>query len=411
MNKKFIIVCIITTCTFIFANILKSQTKNSVYSMFGVGQTMDNNFGINRSMAGTGIAFQSGRSINYLNPASYLGIFPNSLIMEMGAYGIYTKSENSDTYQSDFDINASYLSAGLYFTTWWAFSFGIIPYSYVNYEINSNDVIEGKLISYEKHYKGTGGLNRVNFGNSFKIFKGFAFGFNASYIFGFITQTESGIANDNFTGYELINKRHANSFYMDYGVQYSINKNDWLHTIGFIYGAGKKLNTIDDFEFTYNDVISSLEQEEQLDIEVPQKFGVGVSVKKGEKFRAGFDYELNKWSNISFSNHNLDTNNSNRFSIGVEYSPSQKKTDSWLKSLFYRFGANYKNSYLEIDDTSINSMGVSFGIGIPYNKANTFNLSIEYGEEGTLDNGLIKNQYFGIYCNFSLYQFWAKKKY
>ena len=68
--------------------------KNSVYSMFGVGQIIDNSFGINKSLGGTGIAFQSGSSVNYLNPASYLGIPPNSFILEIGVYGIYNKSEN-----------------------------------------------------------------------------------------------------------------------------------------------------------------------------------------------------------------------------------------------------------------------------------------------------------------------------
>jgi hypothetical protein len=376
--------------------------------MFGVGQIIDNSFGINKSLGGTGIAFQSGRSINYLNPASYLGIFPNSFNMELGVYGIYNKSENENTSQTNANINFSYFSANLYITNWWAFSLGIVPFSFVDYEINSSDEIEGEFTSFEKNFKGTGGLNRIYLGNSFNIYEGLSFGFNASYIFGHITQTETAASNSGFTEYELKNELTAYSFYLDYGLQYSISNNEWLYTIGLIYGADTRLTTKDDLEFIYNGINSSLDQDEQSDIRIPQKYGLGISVRKGNNFRAGFDYEWKNWSNISFSNPNLDTKNSNRFSVGVEYSPSQKKTDSWIKSLFYRLGANYKNSYMEIDNTGINSLGINLGVGIPYDETSIINIAVEYGEEGTLAKGLIKNSYWQLYLNISLHELWSK---
>jgi len=409
MNKKHIVVLITAFSTVIFVDSLTAQVKNSVYSMFGVGQIIDNSFGINKSLGGTGLAFQSGRSINYLNPASYLGIPPNSLNLELGVYGIYNRSKNKNTSQTDGDVNVSYSSASLYVTNWWAFSFGIVPFSSVDYEINSSDEIGGELTSFEKNFKGSGGLSRVYLGNSFKVYKGLAVGFNASYIFGPITQTETAVSNDSFTGYELKNQRTAHSFYLDYGLQYSISNNDWLYTIGLIYGANNKLNVSDDLEFTYDGTTSSLEQDEQLDITIPKKLGLGLALKKGNNFRAGFDYEWKNWSTINFSNPNLDTRNSNRFSIGAEYSPGQ--SNDWLKSCFYRLGANYKNSYLEIDNTPINSTGINFGVGIPYNEINMINLSIEYGEEGTLSKGLIKNNYWVFYLNFSLHEFWLRRKF
>jgi hypothetical protein len=411
MNKKYSLVLIALFATFIVANSLKAQVKNSVYSMFGVGQISDNSYGINKSLGGTGIAFQSGSSMNYLNPASYLGILPNSFNMELGAYGIISRSENKKTAQTVGDIKVSYFSASLYIKNWWALCFGLVPFSLVDYEVNSSDEIGGELTSFEKNYKGTGGLNRIYIGNSFRIYKGLAVGFNASTTFGVITLTETTASNDRFTGYELKNKRTASNFYLDYGLQYSMSHNDWLYTIGLTYGGSKRLNTTDELDFTYEGTTSFLEQDEQLDIKIPKKVGIGISAKKGNHFRAGFDYEWKNWSTINFSNPNLDTKNSNRFSIGVEYSPYQNKNSSLLQSLFYRFGANYKNSYLELDNTPINSIGVNFGIGIPYNQANIINFSIEYGKEGTLSKGLIRNNYLVFYLNFSLHEFWGKSKF
>jgi hypothetical protein len=404
MSRQFLIL------TLIFINIssLNAQVKNSVYSMFGIGKLSDNSFGVNRSLGGTGIAFQSGRSINFINPASYIGIFPGSINMELGVYGIYGKSENNETFQEDGDVNFSYFATGIYCNKWWVLSLGLVPFSSVDYEINTINEIGGELNSIKTKFTGDGGLNRVYFGNSFNIFDGLSVGINASYVFGHITQTETASGSGSFSGYEIKNERSAQSLYLDYGIQYSIPVDTWLCTIGLIYGANKKLNTADNLEFIYNGTTNALEQDEQLDIKIPQKFGFGISFKRGNNFRGGIDYELGNWSSINFSNQNLDTKNNSRFSVGIEFSPTNNRQDeSWFNSLFYRLGANYKNSYLKIDNTPIDSKGINLGIGIPYDKSSIINFAIEYGEEGTLNKGLIKNSYWMFYINISLYEFWS----
>lgn len=396
MNIKYFGAIIFILSMFVSTNILNAQVKNSVYSMFGVGEIIDNSFGIPKSLGGTGIAFQSGRSINFLNPASYLGIHPNSFSIELGAYGVYTKSANNNTHQTNGDINFSYLSAGFYGTKWWASTLGIIPFSSIDYEIHSSDEIGGVPVSVKKIFTGTGGLSRLYAGNSFNIHKGLSIGFNASFIFGPITQTETAADTDGITGYEIKSKRTVFDSYFDYGLQYSIRHNNWVYTLGLIYGADKTLNSTDEFVFSYNENGIPLEQDKQSNITIPQKFGIGVSVKKGNSFRVGLDYEWKNWSQVEYSHPGLDIKNSNRFSIGGEYSPIQ--TYGWLSSLLYRFGVHYNDSHIELNNTRIRSMGISFGVGIPYD----INLSIEYGSEGTLQKGLVKNNYLLFYVSISL---------
>ncbi len=390
---------------------LPAQNLNSVYSMFGVGQIIDNHYGINRSMGGTGIAFQSGRSINYLNPASYLGIPPDSYSMELGAYGIYSRSKNMNTYQTDGNINLSYLSASFYLKKNWAFSFGIVPYSKVNYEIHSTAWVDGDLSTYNKKYTGNGGLNRIYFGNAFHIYKGLSLGFNTSLIFGTITKTETTVSEADFTGYELKNVRQAYGFYFDYGLQYRLKKDEYLLTLGLIYGAAKALGTTDSLEFVFDDAGTTLDKNYQADIEIPQKLGLGISLKKGNQFKIGFDYEFRNWAAVDYSDTYSVVNNSNRYSVGLEYHPFQHEYGRFYEKMYYRLGAYYLDSYLEVDHIPINSAGFSFGFGIPVHHVNTLNLSFEYGNEGTLSEGLIQNNYWGFYLNFTLCEFWAKNSF
>ena len=399
-KKNIFLLFMLLFSAFIYPTLIKAQVKNSVYSMFGVGKISDNTYGMNHAFGGTGIAFQSGRSINYCNPASYLGIASNSINLELGINTILNRVQNSNTTQTDTDVNFSYCSWSIAFSDRWAVVLGITPYSSIDYHINSTDQVEGEPISFDKEYSGSGGLGKAYFGQSFYITKGLSIGINTSLILGQLKQMERALNEGSFAGYQLETCRSAHSFHMDLGLQYSIHKSDWQYTIGLIYGPGEKLSTTDEITFTYNDEITALDPGKQKVIRIPENRGVGLAIKKGDLIKAGFDYNWEHWSTINFSNPNLDTKNSHRFSFGLEYIPGQKKVTD--RCLAFRLGAHYKATYLEIDDTPINAMGIVIGLGIPNYRTvkNDFNVSLEYGREGTLDQGLMRNHY--LIFNFSL---------
>lgn len=408
MINKIQFFLIILLCALIFTDSSRAQVKNSIYSIGGIGQIIDYNYGINRSMGGTGIAFQSGNSINSVNPASYIGVLPRSFTIETGVYGIYNRASDHKISQTDGSINISYFLADLYMTDWWALSFGILPISSIDYTVYSHDEVGGELTQYEKEYLGVGGLSQGYIGHSFKLLKGLTAGFNAAYILGNFTKTEIGGGDNSYTKYDLENKRTAYGLYSDYGMQYSIEMKGWSCTLGAIYGHNKTLNTVDNLNFTCNDTTIALRQNKQSDLTIPQKIGLGISMKKGDNFRVGLDYLWRNWANTNFSNSTFNTRNSDRISIGMEFSPGKEPSKESGKVL-YRLGANYYNSYVEIDNIRIKSFGVTAGIGIPLQRYNNLNLSVEYGEEGTLDKGLVKNKYWAFYLFFSLHEFWSGK--
>jgi hypothetical protein len=401
-NPKWIPVFLAVWCATAANQASLAQNGNSVYSMFGIGRLAEHGFGINRTLGGAGIAFQSGLSTNMMNPASYLGILPRSLNLELGVYGTVSQSQNRKTIRTDGDVRLSDFSASLSLAKRWAFCFGIVPFSTVDYEIRSKGEIEGSLITLDKSFSGTGGLSRVFFGNAFELYRGLAFGFNASYVFGPITLTESAESNDSFSGYKLVNKRLAHGLYLDYGLQVSIRLGGWLSTLGAIYGNAREINTTDKRQFTYDETTVALNQDEQPTLRIPRKAGLGLAMKNGDRFRFGLDYEWKEWSAVRFTNPDLNVRDSRRYSAGVEFSPAPG--GSGLGSLTYRLGGNFANSYLVIDKEPVNSMAVNVGVGIPSNLFNRVNLSLEYGEEGTLAGGLIKNRHWLVYFSYSIHQ-------
>ena len=379
-----------------------AQLTESVYSIFGLGELGANNIGMNRSLGGTGIAFQSNRSINYLNPASYLGVTPNAFVMEVGVYGVYNNAEKGRNAQTHKDIDFSYGSFGLHLTDWWSLSLGVLPFSQVGYTITSTVAVDGELSSYEKTVKGSGSIKRAYLGNSFLIMEGLAAGLNVSYIGGSITESETGSGNNTLAQYQLENKRTFGTAYLDYGVQYSLRHRDWDYTLGLVYGASTTLDASDDLTVTSNGTTTSLAASDRPVMKIPQKIGLGFAAK-APQFKAGFDYEWQNWSTVRFSNSRARTRNSSRYSLGVEYMPGQH--DAQSGALAYRCGVNYRSSYIEVGTTAITSYGLTVGMGIP-SKGLNLNVSVEYGEEGTLDKGLIRNRYWMLYASVSVFELW-----
>ena len=394
---------------FVFNASVFSQVSDSPYTLFGAGQIQDYGFGTNKGMGGTGIAFKSERYLNNLNPASYAGIDSLNFIFEFGLFGNIARYETQNSLQKKTNGNIRYLAAGLRIYRWWGISAGIVPYSTVGYKIISNETIEGINTLIDKTYSGNGGINQVYLGNSFLVGRNLSLGINTSYLFGKITQSEKVSTNNYFNSYVLNNYYYIGNFHLDYGLQYSFTLNTIDYSLGVIFGNGKRLNTRNEIVLEVGYDTTYLEKE-GTKFYIPARFGVGLGIVKAQKFKAGIDYEVNKWSSYEFSNHLLITRNSERFSAGAEYCPMTGYKGNGLKNWQYRAGFSYSESYLIINHTPVNSTSITLGLGIPLrNELSCVNLSFEAGEYGTLANSLIRERFLTIHLNFTLRDRWFEK--
>ncbi len=406
MIKKVLIICI--TTLLVTAN-GRAQITSSPYTLFGAGRVEDNGFGVNKALGGTGIALRSNKSLNNINPASYSAIDSLSFLFEAGIFGKYTRYTTTKKSQQRLDGNLRYLAAGLRFTRWWAASAGIVPYSSVHYYIQTRENITGELTDYIKTFTGEGGINQFYLGNAFKPFKNLSVGFNASYIFGSITQKESVSASDNFEGYLISKAYYLHNYYFDFGLQYSAWHNGWEYTAGIIYGNSKDLKTTSDYVLIFNDDTTDLNSRKEY-FTVPAKYGIGVCVEKPEAVKVGFDYERRNWQGIKFNNPQLSIRNSERFSFGTEFKISNDYKDRGFKKFYYRFGASYEKSYLVINKKEINSKALCIGIGIPLkSELSMANISFETGVNGTTSKGLIREHYYLLHFNLTLHDLWFQK--
>lgn len=386
-----------------------SQVTSSPYTLFGTGQIMDNGFGAPKAMGGTGRAFYSRNSINNLNPASYCGLDSLTFLFELGIYGKYTNYRSASATENAFDGNIRYMAIGFRNTSWWASSLGIVPYSSVGYNITTTEYIEGDLSAIKKNFTGSGGINQFYYGNSFSPNKHISIGINSSYIFGSVEQSESVAEVEGYEGYSLKKANFIKSLALDYGILLNTDIGKLNYSIGLTYGNQKTLKTSTDLKFgTSYDTIEL--RTTSNDFILPERFGAGIGISKGNNFRLGLDYSKENWSLMKFSNLSLQTRDGEKYSFGLEYFPQKSKRDYGLKTLYYRFGGFYQKSYMVVNKIPIDTRAITFGVGLPISrKSSIINLSTELGQTGSLKKGLIKESYVLFHINFSLRDIWFQK--
>jgi len=383
---------------------VSSQITTSPYSIFGLGYLESNSIGPSKAMGGTSLAFLSGRSINSMNPASYRGIDSLLSIFEIGVFGKYTIYSTKQENQSLLNANLKYMVMGFRIAPWLATSFGFSPYSSVGYTINTTSPVEGTNLEYPKTFSGEGGVNQVYVGGSVNLIKNLSVGFNAAYLFGNITHRESSTVFN----YTLEDATYISNFNFDYGLNYQLDIKKWKYNIGLTYGSSKKLKT-KNVTTIETDYVTEVLKSRKYKYSLPQNIGAGFAVSKGF-FRAGADYEWSNWEVAEFTNSYLRTRNSSRYSFGVEF-PSLGLNKGTSKMVLYRFGAEYRESYMIIDNMPINYGAVTFGAGIPLGGfLSVINVSLELGQNGTTRKDLFRERFVTLNLDLALKDVWFKKR-
>lgn len=407
--------------------VLAQGRVGSPYTRYGIGDVTTSTLTRNNSMGGVSYTLPYNNGINYINPAAVADIDTLTFIFDFGLNGgvrMYSIDEPSSS-QSKSDIHLSHMNFGFAVTKWWKAAVGVSPFSDVGYSIVSNDT----SLNVDKNYlfAGDGGVTKVFLTNAFSPFKDFEIGVTASYIFGKIYQSNAIVFNDDTGAYLNVfeqNEIRVNDFTFDAGIKYDFEVNDKNSlTIGAVYGYNPQLNATRS-SIVYNTLSTGgtaitdtvfYADDEVGKIGLPQKIGLGIGYNYDNKLYLGIDYSMQDWKGAQFFGEIDELNNGSFLSFGGEYVPAgrQKSAFKYWQAVSYRGGVHFNQNYMNLStgQTPINDFGISFGLGLPMKHSKTsFNVSLELGQRGSLDNGLVKENYAIIGLNFNLAEMWFVKR-
>ena len=77
----------------------------------------------------------------------------------------------------------------------------------------------------------------------------------------------------------------------------------------------------------------------------------------------------------------------------------------------YRFGGEYRESYMIIDNIPINYGAVTFGAGFPMKGyLSVINVSLELGQNGTTQKDLFRERFITLNLDLALKDWWFRKR-
>jgi len=396
---------------------------NSPYSRFGVGELATSRNTYNFSMGGIAYAISSPRYINPYNPASNAAFDSMSFVFSGGMVSKFGKHKTDYSSSNTNFASLGYLLFGFPVTGWLKTSIGLIPFSNVGYNIKAHDVVEN-VGSTDYYFKGSGGLNEFYANGSFQLHKNFALGAKVSYLFGKENNSRMVFFPDSvgMLNTKVDNYIEVADFYFDFGAQYhkKITK-DLTLGLGAIYAPSQNVrgtrNYIARSYFgtsigveSFRDTIA-IALDEKGTVTIPDKYGIGVMLKKSEKFMVGADFGWQNWSKFIAFGQADSLKNSLQFSIGGEFLPSEQVYTDYWKRVKYRLGFRYNKTYLNLNNTPLNEFGITFGLGLPFPRSlSTINLGLEFGRKGTTSNNLIQDNYIKVNLDISIWERWFVKR-
>lgn len=403
----------------------------SPYSRYGVGDVLNNSTTRNAAMGGISVATDNYFEINRLNPASYADavftIFDLSgfgQISELESEG-KTEQQNTAGFQNIAFVFPTRINMGL--------SFGFSPYSVVGYDVR--DVREGIIIADSTfteitEYQGEGGINQVYLGAALKLFRNrLRVGANLNYFFGKTNydrqaSVAEGLGNQTIQFSEEV---FINGFGANFGVMYldSVSgKQQTYFRIGATMDIGSTLNGERLEQIITPDIVTAFQNNDTIadedgDITLPLKFGVGAMLHKNGSWSIGADFTYQDWANFSYFDQDRSLGADWRASIGGEWIPNIE-SPKYYNQIAFRAGGYFRQSYIQFQEEAVNDIGVTFGFALPASRnslsrfnrgsaSSRVNLAFTLGRRGSSDLPLQEN-YFRIRLGLNLNDVWFIKR-
>jgi hypothetical protein len=425
LNKKVLATLgfFLTFFAFFLPTIHAQTIVNSPLSYIGMGELYTSDTPSNSMMGGIGVSNSNGIYSNQINPA--LLVRNNYTMFEVG---INAELKNMQDYrQRQQVLGGNYQSVNLtvpVIPTRWTMSFGVRPYSTVNYETRSYrrlNVLGVDSLLYS--YKGDGGVSKLTISNGVRIGKELYLGLEMGFLFGAINRNvgTQNLSDGQYYKVQLENQAHYGDVTFKAGAAWrKVLKNDIVLNLGATMDlspslSGKILKRFVTYDLGGLNVINSdtLVKSQDFTQKLPVASRVGFSIERLAHWMIGMDYVRTDWSKVD---NNLGRSTvlpvSQQISIGAEYTPDFESISNYFKRVTYRVGVTQITTPYDFAGNGkyAKDQSVSMGVALPLrNFLNYVNISYQVGRRGLLADNLLEEQYHRVTFGLTLGDVWFRK--
>lgn len=409
---------------------VKAQvTSQSPYSRYGLGNVKGLLLPQFRAMGGISTAVYKPNdyysNINMQNPASYSGITMTTV--DIGMSGTFKQLKKGSLSEGSFNSSLSHIALAFPIKSGrTGLSFGLLPYTELGYEFSNTEKLAGDTNSVNKLYSGEGGLSKAYMGLGQQFGDHFRVGVNIEYVFGNLVENRAlELQSVPSINTKQQDKNSVGGIGFSYGAQYEIPLSTKSRiTLGYSGSSPSSINSEKTFAVTRYYRESTGDEGTAIDTPVFQENGsaklklplvhnFGVALQRDNKWLIGADFRTGNWSKLSIDGENKGLEDSWGVSVGGQITPDMTSVNSYFSRVDYKLGFTYDKTYIKVADQDVKQMAVTFGLGLPlaFNRFafHKLNFTTEIGRRGTLNNGLVQENYINFHLGFTLNDTWFRR--
>jgi hypothetical protein len=406
--KNLLIVCALGAA---FTQTVQAQ-GGSNYSAFGVGDIRYNAGAAFDAIGGTSIAVPSAHAINLTNPAAWAFVSSTRLQAGYRFNQQLVSSANSDIAQNNGEIDGILGIFSIDTALGLSASFGIQPYTSVNYLSASNFSVElDTSVRGKRELSGEGGLSLAYLGGSYSPIQNLALGASAFVIFGKITSTtRTTITTQSFSASTNERKDGFLGTGARLGAIYSVTDDFKIGASAALFSDPELTSTLTYYSSTTSATFLNPDTSfvTTSSISLPAEFGLGASFRSG-KFLFAADALMQDFSGFSYRTQGqAEFQNALKFSAGISRLGNMRAGTSWLDKITYGIGGGYQQLYYAVKGEPISEIYGSFGLQMPIAGAAELDAAITGGTRGTTNNGLVSELFMRASFSVSIGETWFK---
>ncbi len=397
------------------------QAARSPFSSYGLGEQYGTALAQSQGMGGVGFSNPQFLSVNNQNPAML--VYNRFTTFQAGVIGESRTQQSDSITEKSGSGNLNYLVLAVpVIAGWWSMSFGLMPYTRLNYLLNYREPIPGTNEFASIVEEGSGGINQFYWSNGVSLNKNISVGIKSAYLF---SATESNYGNLLIDSkVPLSAKINDRTFISDFVFQPAIHihldslgpKNHRLN-FGIVYDLKANLDAKFNRRIERWNVAGLLDSTTVISnqpgtITMPANLMLGISYSPYPyKWMAALDGSFADYSQYrDLEGKNRFESNSWRIAGGFEYTPDRTSLSNYLKRMTYRTGVSMENYPFLVNGNTVRDFGITFGVSLPVNRISSLDLAMKWGKKGDKALNAIEENYFKIYFGITFNDQWFIKR-
>lgn len=409
-QKYFLLYCAVV----FFSMKTAAQNVSSPYSILGIGDIENNDYGRFSASGNTGVSRREIGFYNFANPASLTVIPYKSVNLDFTTRGRSSifKLTGADTFTNpskDFVVKRVALSFKV--TPKVAFAVGFKPFSSVNYQYTGVASINDENTEYIRYVDGSGGLYQTYFSIAKEIKRGLSVGVTTSWLFGSL-QNSTEYYNPNL-GLDITKKDYK--FYNAAGLQtgmqyYSKPGKKWQHTVGVTATAYTNLKGQSTTDYIESDSIIKSLQPETISMKLPVSIVAGYSIARNSGLSLHAQGSYHKWPAQKLSYKAASVKDAFGLNAGIEYSRKIDISGYSVEKFYLACGVRMEQSYLVLNSQRLKEYALTLGAGKNISPLISIHASMEFGKRGQASYNQIMENYMQYSVGITLKDLWYGTK-